>query len=283
MHTEYFSRQRVWFILFFAASLLCLAGCRALELESGWRNKEIKIDGKNTEWHEVMIDLEKAGVFVGFLNDEANLYACLTVGSPILRANLLRQGLTVWFDPAGGRKKTFGLRFPIGRERNPDQERRGQGPEFFGPDRYGRENGPDEEGMQEYIEKALTELEILGPGKNEIERMPLAQAAGIEIKLVPSRGLTVYELKIPLVRSEQHPYAVGALPGQVVGLGIESARISFRRGMGMMGGAMPGGGLRPSWGGGRGPGGFNEGMMTDLPKELKLWAKLRLAQGPASK
>ncbi|MGB9006144.1 MAG: hypothetical protein WCB96_10505 [Candidatus Aminicenantales bacterium] len=284
MHTECFGRPRVWFILLFSASLLSLAGCQVLELESGWRNKEITIDGKSTEWHDAMIYLEKAGILVGFLNDEANLYACLVADSPFLRANLLRQGFTVWFDPAGGSKKTFGIRFPIGRQRNFDKEKRGEEPEPFGPDRYGREDEPDEEEMQEFIKKTLTELEILGPGKNEAKRMPLSEAIGIEISLVPSSGLLVYELKIPLVQSEQHPYAVGALPGKIIGLGLESPKINLERGMRGMGGGMPGGGLRPPMGGGPGPGGSGGGwMMPEAPKELKLWAKVSLAPGPSSK
>jgi hypothetical protein len=285
MDKECLGCKRLWLILFLSAILLSLAACQAIELISGWRNKEITIDGKSTEWHDAMIYLEKAGILVGFLNDEANLYACLVADSPFLRANLLRQGFTVWFDPAGGSKKTFGIRFPIGRQRNFDKEKRGEEPEPFGPDRYGREDEPDEEEMQEFIKKTLTELEILGPGKNEANRMPLSEAKGIEIKLVSSSGLLVYELKIPLVQSEQHPYAVGALPGQIIGLGLESPRINMERGMRRMGGGMPGGGggLRPPMGAGPGPGGFGDEMMPEAPKELKLWAKVSLAPGPSSK
>ncbi len=283
MDKEFPGCKRLWLILFLSAILLSLAACQTIELISGWRDKEITIDGKSTEWHDALTYFEKAGILVGFLNDEANLYACLVADSPFLRANLLRQGFTVWFDPAGGSKKTFGIRFPIGRQRNLDKEKRGEEPESFGPDRYGREDEPDEEEMQEFIEKTLTELEILGPGKNEAKRMPLSEAKGIEIKLIPSSGLLVYELKIPLVQSEQHPYAVGALPGKIIGLGLESPRINLERGMRRMGGGMPGGGLRPPMGGGPRPGGFGEGMRPELPRELKLWAKVRLAPVNSSK
>jgi hypothetical protein len=283
MDKEFPGCQRLWLILFLSAILLSLAACQTIELISGWRDKEITIDGMSSDWHNNLIYIEKAGVLVGFLNDETYLYACLLVDHPFLRALIMRQGLTVWFDPTGGNKKAFGIRFPIGRQRNFDKEKRGEEPESFGPDRYGREDEPDEEEMQEFIKKTLTELEILGPGKNGVKRMPLSEAKGIEIKLVPSSGLLVYELKIPLVQSEQHPYAVGALPGKIIGLGLESPRINLERGMRRMGGGMPGGGLRPPMGGGPGRGGLGEGMMPELPKELKLWAKVSLAPGPSSK
>ena len=52
---------------------------------------------------------------LGLRNDDKNLFLCLTIDNPMMRAQALTRGLTVWFDPDGGRAKTFGIQFPIGR------------------------------------------------------------------------------------------------------------------------------------------------------------------------
>jgi hypothetical protein len=281
MNTMPLPRRTFSFIIFSMAILISLAGCRLIELQSNWRAKEIVIDGINSEWHESLIYIEKAGILIGFLNDQNALYACLTVSDPFQRVRIMREGLTVWFDPSGGNKKIWGIRFPMGRGRKLGKEKRGEEPEPFPEDPFMTEGEPDQEGMQEIFKKSLTELEILGPGKGDSKRMLVSEAKGIEISLVPSSGLLVYELKIPFIQSEQQPYALGSQPGNTIGLGLESPVRNPGRGMGRMGGGRPGGQMRPPLGGMPGPGEFSGGM-PEQPKNLKVWARVRLAPAHSS-
>jgi len=282
MNKGWINYKRLSLVLLLSVILFSLVGCETIELKSNWRDRKITIDGINSEWKNTLIYIEKADILVGLLNDETFLYACVLAESPFLRAQIMRQGFTVWFDPAGENKKAFGIRFPIGREEKFKKEMIGEEPEPFLGEPFTGEKEPDQEKMQEIFKKSLTELEILRLGKNDSKKMPVAEAKGIEISLVPSSGMLVYELKVPLVQSDQYPYAIGAQPGKIIGVRLESPKIDIGRGMRRMSGGMPGGGMWPQRGRMPGPGGFGGGMMSELPKDLKLWVRVHLAANKSS-
>ena len=63
------------FILFFF--VIFLVECGTIELESRWKEQEITIDGKSSDWLGSMYFFEGEDISVGFLNDESDLYVCL--------------------------------------------------------------------------------------------------------------------------------------------------------------------------------------------------------------
>ena len=100
-----------------------------------------------------------------------------------------------------------------------------------------------------------------------------------------------YELKVPLARSADHPYAIDTAPGKAIGVGLETGKMQLRSlgndrgggfGGGGGGGGMPGGG-RGRGGGGMGGGGGRGGRGGDPqqavqpPKPLKSWATVAIA------
>lgn len=181
----------------------------------------------------------------------------------------MRQGLTLWFDPAGGKKRIFGIKYPVGMPEEEMQMRRIQGGDTPMKPRRGE---PDPERIRQIPMRQMTELEILGPGKDESIRLPIEEAKGITINLSASSGTLVYELKIPLSQDEQNPYAIGAQAGSSIGIRLETPKINrsnMRRGMA---GGMPGGGGRGGMG--RMPGG---GMGFRMPEPLKIKAIVQLA------
>jgi hypothetical protein len=181
---------------------------------------------------------------------------------------VMRQGLTVWFDPEGGRKKTLGISFPLG-----FQGRR-EPPAEFGEE-------PDIEELQRTLPMSLNELEILGPDPKEKRRMRKAEAKGVDVAMNFSSGKLVYELKIPLIKSPDRPYAVNVKPGSSFGIGIET---NPRRDMGQSPRRNTGGMRRPVGGGNPGMGG--RGGMDQMPvggrpgrlRNLKLWLSVSLSQ-----
>jgi hypothetical protein len=242
-------------------------GCGSYQLNSQWLDREITIDGNADEWLGAKYYFEEDQVAVGFFNDETYLYMGLMAENPMLLGQIMRQGLTLWIDPMGKKNKYFGIRFPIA-----------------GPDRQG--NPPTEEmgelnrvELQNRIAQSLKELEIIGPGENQAERLPLSGITGMEIAVNPSAGTLVYELKIPLAADDNNIYAVGAVPGDKISIGMLSPKLDFqassRRRPGGMSGTRGIGGRRPGgMAGGRlpgRPGGFR------MPKDLKIWASLQLA------
>ena len=262
--------------------VLGLAGCSSYTTyttKSLPAEQEIKIDGKTEDWLGALSIIEDGSVSVGFRNDRESLYVCLMVEEEFLQAQIMGQGLTLWLDPRGGTAKALGIRYPLGMPRGERPEEPGEEP---GP--------PASEGIPE---EAMSELEIIRSQKAAPQRMEIAEARGIEIIAVPTRGLLVYELKIPLLQTESQPIAVGAQPGQTVGIGFETPKPDRSQrpeprsgGMPGGGGGRPGGGGIPPMGGGRGAGpggGPGRGMMGEMPNGFKIWALVHLSLGDIDK
>jgi len=181
-----------------------------------------------------------------------------------IRAQVMMQGFTLWFDPDGGKEKTFGIKYPVGM----------QASDLLRGIRRAEQNL--ERGRQA-PRRQMNELEILGPGKDDVKKMLIEEAKGIEINIEFSSGMLVYELKVPLIQTEKHPYAIGAEAGSLVGIGLETAKMEredVRRDMsgGRVGGG-PTGGMR----GGVGGRGMPGGRRLRMPQPLKIWAVVQLA------
>ena len=261
------------FILFLLTFFL--VGCSKLELDSGWRERQITVDGRNDDWLGTMMYFEKEKVSLGLLNDENFMYICLIAEDQLIRNQVMRQGFTLWFDSDGGKKKTFGIKFPIGMQPGEMQERRMRP---GGVPMKERRDEQDPERFRQTLRGQMAELEILGPGKDESIRMPLEKAKGINVNVRVSSGMLVYEIKVPLERSEEYPYAVGAKAGSSVGIGLETSKFKRQNVRRSMGGRMPGGGGRGGMGGMSGGRGMRgSGMRPQMPEPLKIWAIVQLA------
>jgi hypothetical protein len=246
-------------------------GCRsALKLESNWRSRDLSIDGKSDDWIGVKYYFEDVSVSVGLINDDRHLYVSMITENRLVIGQIMMQGLTLWLDPKGGKEKTFGIKFPLGR-----QEARKKGGEPMPPESMEMRN---QENMTGRLQEALTKLAVIGPEGEVVEKLPVDDAKGIDVKLRVDAGLLTYEIKIPLSRSEEHPYAVGAKVGETIGLGLESPKLTMEIPDGMRGGGMRGGGM-----GGGPPGGVagirSGGMGFQMPEKLKIWAAVKLASG----
>jgi hypothetical protein len=248
---------------------LFTVGCDEQELNSNWLNREIIIDAKSDDWLNTLYYFESNMVSLGFFNDESHLYVCMLAEHPMLQAQVVGQGFTLWFDPAGGKEKTFGIKFPIGMRSMREQMDSMHTPE----------GELDRDKMRQAFEESLAGLEILGPG-GEKKQIPVEEAKGIEIKVRNETGLLVYELKVPLRSDKEHPFAIGANAGTTIGFGLEVPEIDkdeMKNAMqgGMLGqeGMPPGGGMG-GMGGGMGHRGYQK---PKIPNGLDVWVSLKLA------
>ena len=190
----------------------------------------------------------------------------------MIRAQVMRQGLTVWFDSQGGKNKSFGIKYPLGRQIGQEERDR------MDPQAIMDETTREE--MMQRLQESMTDLEILGPDEKVLAKKDIEDAEGIEVSMRNAAGTLVYELKVPLVSSEEHPFAVGVEPGSVIGVGFLSPKMQMRRPGGTRGGGgMPGGGGGMPPGGGMGGRGGMGGMSRMIPQDLKIWAKVQLASG----
>jgi hypothetical protein len=119
---------------------------------------------------------------------------------------------------------------------------------------------------------------VLGPGKNDAQLVPIDEAGGIEARVGVHEDLMVYELKVPLKRSAEHPYAPNIEPGQTVRLEIETAPL--RGGMAPTGPYGMGGVIIPvrPWGAGWGM--TVGGGRRVATKPIDVTMNVHLARGP---
>jgi hypothetical protein len=181
---------------------------------------------------------------------------------------MLIPGMTIWFEPDNGRK--LGILYPMGI----------QSPESSAPFRTGEARDPEDRSRMEQF--ALQDVEILGPEKEDRNLLSVLQLSGLSVKIGAADGRTVYELKIPLHRSANHPYALDGAKS-TIRLAIETGKMETRmrrgggerEGDGGTGGGFPGGGGRMGRGrggrtGGGRSGGQNGGMNRPEPLDLKV-------------
>lgn len=258
-----------------AALVLALAACGTIDIASGWRTVEIAVDGRSGDWGGHLRIVEKTPYAIGVLNDGENLFVCLRGDAEAGSGGFERSGLTVWIDPTGAKQKYLGIRFPIGMDM---QEFQGQGQPFNDPS-MGDRRRPSQPGGPPEVTDAV---EILGPGRDESIRFKHEELKGIEVQLTRSPGGFVYELKVPLKKSEAAPIAVEVASPGIVGIGFEPGDamggMMGNRGTGGPGGGMGGMGGRGGMPGG--PGGMGSRGGMDRAEQFKAWLKVTLAKPP---
>ncbi len=284
---------RIFILLGMLTTVLLIAtACSTLQLNSRWNDQDVVVNGRADDWQGGLTYIENDDFSLGLSNDDRYVYVCLSTESRMIRSMAQARGLTVWFDPGGGRNKVFGIRYPMGRlaleqilQEMSEEERQ---------DLIGKIQQGDQEARRKMGQLMMRDAVILGPQKNVQVQVPVAKLNEIEIRITMSAQTFVYELKVPLAVSEQSPYAIGAITGLPLGVGVEIqgvARFPGGAGGGGMGGEMGGGGGEDvgeeggggggaGMGGGRG-GGMRGGMAGSRPRGtsgLKFWAQVELAK-----
>jgi hypothetical protein len=246
-------------------------------IDSHWKDREVTVDGDDGEWPGPLVPVDDhQRLTAAAVNDGQFLYVVLSTRDAALRAQIIGQGLIVWFDPGGGDKKAFGVKFPVGMA---DGDMPGRGRGFHRPDPSAGGTQADP-GQRIAAVEPPNRLEIFGPAKDDVHSFVADKVPGLSVKVGQVEGALVYELKVPLVRSDEYPYAIAARPGALLGFGLETPKrerpSGERRSMGGFGGGMGGrGGM--GHGGGMGRGGGMGGGDTKPPQPLKAWAALQLS------
>jgi hypothetical protein len=281
--------------LLLAGGFATLAASEKPHFDSQLRDGAIAIDGRYDDWYGNLQPFEQAPVAIQFLNDKDFLYMRLTASASAERREILRQGFTVWFDPAGGTKKHLGIRYPVVEHgTGGDEGGRGGYGGFGGGSRHGGERGGEGDAPPSGP-SAGDRIDVLGPGKDDARMLTRDHAPGIDVAIREEQGTLQYELKVPLVHNSDHPYAIDAQPGKAVGVGLEAGKpegggygahpAGGGGGMGGFGGGMGGrgGGMGGRGGGGHGGGGGRGGGGDDhaAAKPLKGWATVTIASAPA--
>ena len=100
-------------------------------MESAWSAEAPGIDGKLVEWSSPLVTLDSTAVSLGVRNDSQFVYVALASSDQAARTMLAAAGFTVWFDPAGNEKKSFGITVPPVMAGEPGMRGRGPGGDHF--------------------------------------------------------------------------------------------------------------------------------------------------------
>lgn len=256
---------------YLAVLLISLAGCGGQqELESRARDREIVVDAKIDDWQGNLTFLEEANLSYGLANDAIDLYIVLVVGDRGLRRQIIMSGLYLWFNPDGDKGKRFGIRYPIGLQED--------GVEMMSPMRQ-----QDPEEFHSQFEESVTEMMVVGAADETFHRVGAKSLDGIKAAAAADPNKLVLEFVVPVANGGSYGYGVGADPGSIIGMGLQTPKIDrdkvreqmMGRGMGGGRGGMGGGG-----GGGMRPPGRER---PDMPDPIEVWAKVQLAIGAAKR
>jgi len=250
------------------AMLGLVAACKQVELASRWADEEVVVDGMNDEWTGATTYFEKQDLNIGLVNDDEFLYVSLVTSGPVGRL-AMAAGLTVWFDPSGGKEEWYGIRFPVPPESN-DRSSGGRGGRGRDGRAGGRGGGQSGRGGLRPGDR-LRQVELEGPGELSRRRLPLPVGGGLEVAIRSNGPAFVYELKVVLARNDDYRMGLGVEPGSEIEVGFVTGDMGGQgRGRGGFGGGFGGGGGRGGPGGG------------DRPDPLELWAKVQLSARPSS-
>ena len=242
------------------------SSCKSQELSSTYISSERIVDGYVNDWNDnEMTFLEKQDVMVGVVNDDENLYISFYTTSPERAKQLMQAGFTVWLD-ANGKKKTFGIHYPIRNIEGMDM------PKFPGKN---KSQLPQEKGGQDFMEKVDKNLVIID-GKEEKEYKK-EYLDDVQVAYSFDREMFMYELRIPL-KAQNHKYYVEPTKKNVIYACIETDEMQKPQRPSGPGGFHEGMGERPEGEQRKGnPGGMMKGNMPNMPSKIELWMKIQLA------
>jgi hypothetical protein len=264
-------------VLMMSVLVLMVNGCSGgLKLSSDWQQPEMVIDGNDAQWQRGLYYDKETDMVYGVRNDEKYIYIFLKTVNRSTQMQIGRQGLTVWFDREDGKNQTFGIHYPMSRQ----ESRTG-----FIPD-------TNEENPHSFLDQEYPELEIIGPNNQERQRFSALEAPGVRVKLGRTRETIMYELRVPLNKTSDQPFAVEPTSSNRIGIEFETGE--FKPGQ-LKGGMRPAGGHELGEesgegnpeergeidGGRRSHAGGNQGGRfgaMEKTKRMELWLSVQLAR-----
>lgn len=205
--------------------LVVNTGCGDKQIISARKNESVAIDGKNLEWKQGGTFIASANATLYVCNDSTGLYLSLVSPGGALLQRIVATGLTVWLDPQTAAGRVLGIHYPVGLMSGMPPE---MDPESSAP----------QEKMKERVQNNRAEFEILNEDKEVVERKRLTDADGFEVQIGDDSASYVYEMKIPIAKSQINRYTLVPDSSGVIRLGLETGELGFPM-MGPPPGGMP--------------------------------------------
>jgi len=178
----------------------------SLELRSTWLDNGVGAEpGK---WRESLFSVGERDASLAVQNDERFLHVAFITTDPGLQERILKQGIFIWFDPNGGVSRRFGIRYPLAWGTMPGSIDEATQP---GSDLHAAGKG-----------KPGDDLEIYSDGYKEYERVGRKDAGGIGVNVEKLSDTLLCQVTVPLRGPAGGPYGLGAAPGDLIGVGVET-------------------------------------------------------------
>jgi len=280
-----FSKFKIFILLIVLSPII---GCsqNILEIGSYWTPEKIQIDGYLYDWKDIpMTYFKDEEVSLGILNDNENLYVLLCFRNDMWAQLIRMNGVTLWFDKDGEKKKDYGIRYKGG---NPPVRMEGdRGVKMENLTREQKERFKEMQGLE-------PQLTIIDKGKHTITSP--CGSHGVAVSSSISQGLYIYEFSIPIKEREKEYCLINTQPGQTINVGFEwglseDEFMNMRKELDIEGdnmekpprgsGMQPPndeGGMEPPTGGGMRPDrGMRPGGSRQLVEKKEIWVKVSLA------
>jgi hypothetical protein len=252
-------------IICWAVMAMLFVQCSETSVNSVWNENQIQVDGVFSDWQSRLVRDEKSNVIIGVANDSENVYLCLTTSDQSLVRQVMRGGMIINLNLKAAKGRQFGIKFPMEMEMMPFRDGRERG--------SGRmDRSADEQNRFQTFRDTQTELILLGPGKGEMQIVPLMNSYNLKAALGQSQRQFVYELQIPFKLIGSQLGVKPPQPGLALEVTFETGKVEFahdfnggHRGN-FEGGETPAGGMPGGpggHGGGRGSGEMPGGRSLD--------------------
>ena len=245
----------------FISLLILFCGCSSTDIiNSKWTDEPVPMSAQFDDWRNKTFYVQDKSLMVGVQNDNDYLYLALITGDRSNKMQILGRGLSVWFDKEGGKDKYFGVKFPDV-----------QGRMFFqktGSD----ENSNNEDMITQLLDnaKSSTTIDVLGPGENNVTKVPISDSSGINAQVDIINDVLIYKLRIPLKKDADHTYGIGINNfSSQLGIGVETPEFKRSGNDGEHG-------REQGEHHGMGRGKFN-GNRGNIPQQLQYWCDINLA------
>ena len=187
-------------------TLILLNGCSGgLKLTSDWQQSEMNMDDGRRVDRGLYYD-DASDMVYGVRNDDKYVYLFLKTQNRSTQMQIMRQGLTVWFDREDGKNQTFGIKYPMSRQ----ETHAG-----FSPD-------SSEEKLHPFLDQEFPEMEIVSSKKDDVQRFSALESPGIRVKLGRKNDALVYEICVPLKKTTEHPFAIDPISAHSIGIEFET-------------------------------------------------------------
>jgi hypothetical protein len=244
-------------LLAFILASSTLAGCQKLSLNSYPCTNSMTVDGSDADWSDSAFHyFEKKDVSIGFCHNDSFLFVALRSTNQEIVPQVM-QGFTVWFKAQDGKGPKMGIHFPVGRPQ-------------MGPVMTEHPGKIEPEPGKPDFTMVPQDFEILVPSKALKQKIlfGLAASYGLGAKVsLDGSGKFVYELKVPLVQTDDHLFAVWYQKGENTSIEITLESDGFEPMVmaGIKGQSEPTGGGPGGMGGGTQPPGGMAGGMSRPP------------------